>query len=113
MVTTNILATSVVAALFAVMPSNDEHGATMSVNPDPLTEGGTATISYSDPSKANQTITIDIDNGMRRKPKKATVTIQLDENGEGATSWAVPGWQMANFNAPGVAEQSVLISPSS
>lgn len=53
---------------------------------------------------ANQTVLIDVDNGMRNGTQTAVIEIQLDANGEGVKVWTVPTWLGANFNAPGVAE---------
>lgn len=64
-----------------------------------LTAGGQATISITGGS--GSTVTVKIDNG---GDKKQTVTITLDDEGNGSVSWAVPatGWPLANFSAEGV-----------
>ncbi|MCB9877579.1 MAG: hypothetical protein H6835_08275 [Planctomycetes bacterium] len=76
----------------------------MAVGPNVLTSGSMATITYSDPSRAGQTILVTIDNGMRRTPEVQTVEIVLNENGVGTANWLVPAWDGAKFNADGVAE---------
>ena len=95
------VATATAAALFVSTPLLAQ---SMSVTPDPLVQGGTATIQYSNPALANTIVTIHIDNGMRRGTVTATVEILLDEKGDGTGSWTVPAWFMANFNGPSVPE---------
>ena len=82
----------------------------MSVNPDVLVQGGTATISYSNPKLAGQTIVVDIDNGRPRNTQTATIEITLDADGNGCATWAVPAWDFAAFNAPGVAEIACVVA---
>jgi len=106
------LATVMAAALFAAPPSDATTNPSLSVNPDPLTQGGSATVSYSDPSKAGESVTVDIDNGSRRNPETTSVVIELDANGEGTVIWQVPNWSQANFNAPGAAEVGVPVVES-
>ncbi|MCA8949343.1 MAG: hypothetical protein KDE27_07560 [Planctomycetes bacterium] len=100
------LATTVAAVVFATAPVGPRLGGSISVNPDPLQEGGAASVSYSDPSRAGQTIEIEVDNGSRRNFEKQTIIIVLDENGEGSTPWVVPGWPVAKFNGPDAPEVS-------
>lgn len=102
------LATAVAAFLFAGQPA-DHQGPSMSVSPIPPSTGSPATVSYSDPSKAGQTITVDVDNGSSRNPETDTIVIELDANGEGSATWQVPDWGSASFNAPGVPEISTVI----
>ncbi len=110
------LATTLAAALLVAAPIDDMTGGpagnpSMAVNPDPLTAGGSATVTYSDPSQANQSIVVDIDNGMQRGTQTSTLVIELDEHGEGSAVWEVPTtWFLANFNAPNVAEIGCMIS---
>lgn len=98
-------------ALLVTASATAQHdgSATLGVNPDPLVAGGVATITYSNPALAEQTVVIDIDNGLRRGTIKTTVTIVLDSNGNGSTTWTVPNWYMAKFNAPGAAEVGLMI----
>ena len=48
---------------------------------------GTLVIQYSDPARANQQVTISIDDGGEASD---TVEIQLDSQGNGDTEWGVP-----------------------
>ena len=48
---------------------------------------GTLVIQYSDPSRANQQVTISIDDGGELSDE---VQIQLDGQGDGDTEWGVP-----------------------
>ncbi len=82
--------------------------ATMTVSPGPLTVGNDATITYCDPDKANQTIVVDIDDGGDNSDQ---VSIVLDANGCGDTTWTVLSWTVAFFNAPDVPEISRSINP--
>ncbi len=63
------------------------------------------TIGYSDPGRAGETITIEIDNG-GSVPIVVELSVTLDENGNGTVEWMVPDWMGANFNAPGVPEET-------
>lgn len=63
------------------------------------------TIGYSDPGRAGETITIEIDNGYPI-PIVIELQVTLDENGNGSIEWMVPAWMGGNFNAPGVHEES-------
>jgi hypothetical protein len=82
----------------------------LSVNPSCLTQGGSATLSYSNPAMAGQTVVIDIDNGMVRRRETTSVEIVLDAKGNGTALWTVPAWDFAKFNAPGVAEVACVVT---
>lgn len=122
-----ILATAVVAALLtatpsaafttalpsapaAPSPSGGGDCASLSVGPGVLSQGKSATISYSNPGMAGQTVVVDVDNGMQRDPQTATIEIQLDAKGNGSATWTVPCWSLAKFNAPGAAEVSCAVA---
>lgn len=81
-----------------------------SVEPNPLENGGTATISV-EGAEANSTVTVSIDNG---GDKTDSVTITTDANGDGSTTWTVPDWILANFNTPGAEEitRSITSQPT-
>ncbi|MCK5945592.1 MAG: hypothetical protein KAI24_26620 [Planctomycetes bacterium] len=72
--------------------------------PTVLNAGTSASISYSNPALANQTIVIDVDDGMRTNTQTTQIEITLDASGKGTVSWTVPEWFGANFNAPGCSE---------
>ncbi|MBX3462274.1 MAG: hypothetical protein KF830_03815 [Planctomycetes bacterium] len=91
------------ASLLAASPALAQ-SASLTVNPDVLTQGETAKIQYKNPSRANQAITVLIDNGSRRNPQTAVVEIVLDAKGEGSATWPVPDWAGAKFNAPEATE---------
>ena len=88
------------SALF--MAGTTSAQSTLQVTPDGLTAGSSAEISFSDPSLANQTVLVEIDDGGVISTRFEYVTVQLDSNGNGSGSWTVPesGWRRANFNAP-------------
>lgn len=86
----------------------------LSVNPDQLTAGGKAEVSYSDPDMAGKDITVEIDNGSVLDPRSDYVKITLDEEGNGKAEWDVPDsehWMGANFTGPDGASVSRLIVP--
>lgn len=74
------------------------HG-TLSVNPSPvMAPGTTATITYSDPSKAGVTIGVVVKGGYPVVEQLVSVT--LDANGVGTGTWTAPsGWTAATFLA--------------
>lgn len=78
--------------------------ATISVNPGVLNSGTSASVSYSNPAKANTLVLIAVDNGSRRHPQSATIEIMLDGNGNGTATWMVPSWALAKFNGPDASE---------
>lgn len=84
---------------------------TISVSPDPLSAGGSATITISG-GTPNSTATVSINNGAS-PPHTLTdsVNVALDANGDGQATWPVPasGWWVASFNMSGASEVNVLI----
>ena len=72
------------------------------VQPNPLTVGGTATVSVGG-AEPNSPVTINIDNG-GEPPETASVTIQTDANGNGSNTWTVKSWDLAKFNTAGAEE---------
>ena len=93
-------AAAVLACLFGVAA----HAQTMSVAPSPILQSGqNATISYANPSLANQSVSVRISGGF--PTESVWITIKLDANGEGTGTWAVGNqWLLVAFNAPGVTE---------
>jgi hypothetical protein len=79
----------------------------------PLQVGQNITITVSDPSRANGSIIVTIDNGDPADPQKIEVEIKLDGSGNGTGSWQVGDWLTATFNAPGCKEVSRLIDEPS
>lgn len=81
-------------------------------SPSPAVEGSQVQVSVSGGS-ANTQVTIRIVNG--DSGNESSVTIELDGDGEGATSWEVPpGWSIAgvaDFDAPGMTGDSIIIDP--
>ena len=78
--------------------------------PEGLVRGQDITITYSDPSKAGSTITVEIDNCAFPNPVVVTKTIQLDAQGKGSCTWKVAAWDGARFNAPDAVEVTRPIS---
>ncbi|MBK8979956.1 MAG: hypothetical protein IPM29_29000 [Planctomycetes bacterium] len=75
----------------------------LTVNPGVLVAGDDAVITFSDPSKAGETVTIEIDNGSFVNPRSSSVEIRLDDSGTGSARWTVPDdpyWIGAHFTGP-------------
>lgn len=67
----------------------------LTISPDNLVAGETATVTISGSSRGGQTVTVKIDNG---EGDTVDVDVELDENGEGSATWTVAEWALANFN---------------
>ena len=70
----------------------------------PLQVGKTIEITVNDPSRANGSIVVTIENSDPTNSEKLEVEIKLDASGNGASQWTVPDWIGAAFNAPGCKE---------
>jgi hypothetical protein len=81
----------------------------LSVNSPVLQHDSSATISLSDPTRANQEVTVTITGGDPSKPEVQTVKILLNGNGVGSTKWWVPRWESAWICAQGVTGFCVII----
>ncbi len=99
MMTSARWATLLVLSIFALAGTATSQSLSVDYS---LSPGDKANISYSDPSRAGQTITVDIDDGTFPVPETDSVQITLDAAGNGSTTWDVEDWDQANFNAPGV-----------
>lgn len=77
------------------------------VTPNPLTAGGTATVSITG-GPPNTTIVVVADNG---GDGQQNVLVRTNAEGSGSQQWEVPssGWSAANFNTEGATEVSRLI----
>lgn len=77
------------------------------VTPNPLTAGGTATVSITG-GPPNTTVVVVVDNG---GDGQQNVLIQTDAQGSGSQQWEVPAehWEVAKFNSEGATEVSRLI----
>jgi hypothetical protein len=76
--------------------------AALTVGPSQLHVGDKALISYSDPTRAGQTITVNINSGgIGLEPIVVQLTLHLDQSGKASTAWLVPDWFLANFSGPG------------
>lgn len=70
----------------------------------PLHVGQDITITVSDPSRANGSIIVTIENSDPTNSEKLEVEVKLDASGNGVAPWTVPDWVGAAFNAPGCKE---------
>lgn len=84
------------------------------VGPDALTAGGQANVSYKDPSRAGQTVLVEIENSDPLNPLYDYVLIELDASGEGSGDWDVPegGWGSARFLAPAAPPKTFPVNPT-
>ncbi|HLU38338.1 MAG TPA: hypothetical protein VK081_03070 [Planctomycetota bacterium] len=73
--------------------------------PDQLTAGAWIDVTYSDASKAGQTVKIRINSDAFPVPDEIELEILLDSSGSGTVRWQVPGWGWAAFNAPDAPEE--------
>jgi hypothetical protein len=78
----------------------------------PLQVGQNIKISVSDPSRANGSIIVTIDNGDAVNPEKVEVEVKLDASGNGSALWTVEDWWSASFGAPGCKEVGRSIVPA-
>lgn len=103
---------SLVAALAASLFSlASVRAQTLSITEDILSAGGQAHLTYSNSALANQTITVQIDNGSRSNPLTSSIEIHLNGAGTGSVTWNVPssGWTVAKFNSPSAPEVSRMV----
>jgi len=99
--------------LFAAVLPDAGPAPSMTVTPDVLTVGGEATITYSDPGLANQTIIIAIDDMGIPTPRTDFVEIELGADGKGQKKWTVPSWDLAHFVAPDGSENACpIVTPN-
>lgn len=78
----------------------------------PLQAGKTIEIAVNDPSRANGSIIVTIDNGDPVNPEKVEVEVKLDASGSGSANWTVEDWWSATFEAPGCKEVGRSIGPA-
>jgi hypothetical protein len=74
----------------------------MTVTGGVLQPGQLVDVSYTDPSRAGQVVTVQVDNGNPDQPTVVSLPVQLDGQGHGLAHWMVMNWWSAAFNAPGV-----------
>jgi hypothetical protein len=94
-----VLATMLGMLVFAAVASAQ---AVMTVTQGSLQIGQTIEITYSDPNRKGEVITVEIDDGSRPTPTIVEVYVHLDQAGKGSVTWTVPAWRSAAFNAQGV-----------
>jgi hypothetical protein len=82
--------------------------ASLSVGVPMLQHDTSATISLTDPTHANQEVTVTITNADPTKPEVQKVTIKLNELGVGETKWWVPCWDFAAITAEGITLTMVI-----
>ena len=73
-----------------------------------VSTGQTATVSYHDPGRANQTVAVTI-SSPGPNPTAQEHFLTLDGDGRASFMWTVPNWTKAYFNGPGANEVSVPI----
>lgn len=78
---------------------------TLTVSPGPLSVGQQASIQYSNPDRAGQRVCVEISDGGVNGVTHF-VYIQLDESGNGSTTWTVENWVAAEFRAPDAAAEA-------
>lgn len=83
--------------------------ASMSVTSGLLKVGEAVQITYSDPSRANSVVVVQVDDGRFPVATIYEVVIHLDSKGTGTVSWTVPDCDMLRFNAPGVRQLSRVV----
>lgn len=75
-----------------------------------LVGGGSANVSFDDPSKAGQTVVVTASGGFP-VVTVLEIVIVLDAKGKGTAPWPVPpSWRRVVFNGPGAAEVGRAIS---
>lgn len=74
------------------------------------TVGETIQINISDPSKANQTVTVNI---QRSDNQTDVVDVQLDGNGEGSVDYLVPDVLSVELQSPGQSGHAIIVSQPS
>lgn len=81
---------------------------TLTVTPGgQLTSGGTAQISCSDPAKKGMAVYVSVSGGIPVTTQE--VLVQLDENGNGTTTWPVPDWRSATFVLSGAPSLTIPV----
>lgn len=95
------------AALAALLFAPVLAAQSLTVTPNPLTQGGTANLSYTNAALAGQLIEVVVTGGL--PVVQQVVAIQLDGAGHGTGSWKVANWSTATFTAPGCAAQQIRI----
>jgi len=71
-----------------------------------LTPGKTIDITFVDPSKANGSVFVTLDNGDSVQPERIEIEIKLDASGKGSAPWTVPDWWEVHANGGGAKEVS-------
>ena len=78
-------------------------------SPDPVDEGAELVIDYSNPARANETISVTVGDGAGHEQQ---VDIVLDANGHGQHGFIVPsGWFGVTLNFVDSAEHVVSVNP--
>jgi hypothetical protein len=81
----------------------------LSVSTPVLQHDTSTTITLTDPSRANQQVTVTLTSGNANKPETQEVTIKLNALGVGSVKWWVPRWDSVWICAPGVPGITVAI----
>ena len=106
--TPTILSQALAALLLSALTSTLA-AQTLTVDPgDVIPAGSTATVSYTDTSRAGQTIVVTVVGGV--PPTQQEIFITLDAKGKGSAPWTAPAnWPSAYFTGPGGASLRVAI----
>lgn len=83
---------------------------TLTLDQAKLTHGKPVNVTFQDSSRAGQTVVIEIVSG-GIVPKRDVLSITLDQDGEGSSSWVTPPWNTASFQGPGAPVVSVGCNP--
>lgn len=74
-----------------------------------FTAGQSIDVGFRDPSRANGTVTITVENGDSINPEKIEIEIKLDASGHGEVSFQVPDWWSMQFNGGGAKQVTRFI----
>ena len=96
-------------ALFLAFFAANLAAQTLTITPSgPVNVGTSVTFQYSDPNKAGMDIVVTATGGTPATDD--VVVIHLDADGKGSGTWTARNWRKAYINAPGCAEQRLLIN---
>jgi hypothetical protein len=74
------------------------------------TVGSDIQVTYCNPDRANQTVTLTFDDG---NENSTTKTVTLDANGCVTFEWSVPDWITVQINGPDSLQHSIAVGSGS